>query len=1509
MASENSNGHSEASNARPASTAGQVGHDVRQNVSETSSAVSKAGTALQGLVSGEANVVDAAVAVKGAYDAVTGLSGKISASVMMPAMKALASFKGQATLPAGKQMDPVMGVDVHMVTIPPSPAPVPLPHPYIGTLFNPKDWVSCLINTYKKDLLDKIEAPPEGEKSAMASIASNKDAIAGMAMGMANMSASVKFGVAIPRAVTGTATKNVPHIPMGAGWHPAFAASVAKNKGKAFLGSLFVAADGDPMVGAFHLHYDCWDIGVVDLFKSQRNGAKKKPEPPEVQTELFVPSGTVMAIPWGKPVLVNSIPTPINPLMILDKLFKSALGKLAGAARKMGEALINRAKNSKLGSKLGCKGWSAVSRAIGTGQSHPVDVSGGYFYTTNEDFRIPGPIPFVWERIWQSFSDYEGPLGYGWHHSYDLALNVDHNNKVVVVRLADGRPAAFEIPKKDEPYFNRAEKLTLHIHDDGYYYLTDVNGLIYRFTENKFLNRFSKTEGFLLQSVSNQNGFAIRFDYNTDGLLEKITDSANRRFVVHHNDLGKIVSIEVPHPQKVNANFEITSYHYNEFGDLEKQTDAENNSMFFYYENHLMIKEVWRNGCVWTLKYDKRKGSDAKCIEVYGTDRLLHYRFDYSDPKCTVVRNSRGFKKLFYHKNGVVTKFVDPLGAVWEYRYNIHNEKEWEIDPLGNQKIITYDKWGNIESVSDPDGSFTHVSYGAGNLKHKPVESVDKAGGKWKWEYDSQGNLVKRTNPVKADTKYIYDDGFLKSIVNAKGSVTQLEYDTHYNLSSITAGNGYKMDWRYDELGNCIESFDSLGNTRRVQFNLLSLPETIFEPDGNVRLLKFDEEGNVIRAKDKQYSISFTYDYLNHLTSRTQAKHSVRYSYDTEGNLVKLVNEHGEEYTFEIDAADRVIKEVGFDRLTRIYKRDDAGRVVLVERPGNKFTKYFYNQVGRITQVNYHDNSFEKYQYSRDGLLLVAENANSKIQFERDILGRITKESLAEEFISYQYDILNNRTHVASSLGAAIQNDFDELGNVTKVDAGIWQSELAYDQLGLEVKRLLPGNLVYNSSRDKLGRPVKQTLNNERYVLHNRQYEWDVNYRLQSISDSRTGVTRFYHDEIGNLTKTVFSDGDVQLRNPDAVGNLFNSPDRSDRNYGRGGKLLKSKNAFFRYDDEGNLIEKVENNNKSWRYRWMANGMLQAVTRPDGQVVTFTYDALGRRLSKQYKSTITKWLWDGNKPLHEWKENTQTGQKLSSTAEVEGGITTWLFNENNFAPSAKLKGEKAYSIVTDHLGTPYQMYKENGEKFWEAQLDSFGSVRMLKGDEGSCPFKYQGQYEDVETGLYYNRFRYYDSSEGFYISRDPVRLMSGILNFYSYVKDINIFSDPLGLAPLQCHKNGQLGNQLAEQDIINANMTIVGREVTMIVNGSRIRADFVAVDSAGNVHVIEAKYGNSSLTPNQSAAGVFNMNNPSNPNNGGLNTANGTAGNFTVATDNRPTVGARGTSPANGATFHTVTYP
>jgi len=79
-------------------------------------------------------------------------------------------------------------------------------------------------------------------------------------------------------------------------------------------------------------------------------------------------------------------------------------------------------------------------------------------------------------------------------------------------------------------------------------------------------------------------------------------------------------------------------------------------------------------------------------------------------------------------------------------------------------------------------------------------------------------------------------------------------------------------------------------------------------------------------------------------------------------------------------------------------------------------------------------------------------------------------------------------------------------------------------------------------------------------------------------------------------------------------------------------------------------------------------------------------------------------------------------------------------------------------------------------------VDSRGRA-VVDGDAALCPWRFAGQYRDDETGLHYNRFRYYDADAGQYISRDPLGLRAG-LRVYGYVGDPGVASDPLGLAPV-----------------------------------------------------------------------------------------------------------------------------
>ena len=128
-------------------------------------------------------------------------------------------------------------------------------------------------------------------------------------------------------------------------------------------------------------------------------------------------------------------------------------------------------------------------------------------------------------------------------------------------------------------------------------------------------------------------------------------------------------------------------------------------------------------------------------------------------------------------------------------------------------------------------------------------------------------------------------------------------------------------------------------------------------------------------------------------------------------------------------------------------------------------------------------------------------------------------------------------------------------------------------------------------------------------------------------------------------------------------------------------------------------------------------------------------------------------------------------------------LVTWVFEGGTFVPSTRITDKGSQSIVTDYLGTPTQMYDAGGKKTWEAQLDIYGRVRTFaESSLSECPFRYQGQYHDSETGLYYNRFRYYIPDEGVYISQDPIGLSGNNPTIYGYVEDTNGIVDIFGLA-------------------------------------------------------------------------------------------------------------------------------
>jgi len=406
-----------------------------------------------------------------------------------------------------------------------------------------------------------------------------------------------------------------------------------------------------------------------------------------------------------------------------------------------------------------------------------------------------------------------------------------------------------------------------------------------------------------------------------------------------------------------------------------------------------------------------------------------------------------------------------------------------------------------------------------------------------------------------------------------------------------------------------------------------------------------------------------------------------------------------------------------------------------------------------------------------------------------------------------------------------------------KRDILSWESGIVRDDFGREVERYATGGIRITTDYNDMGLVRSRHVHSGGRHTGWRSYRWDVGARLMSMRCSMRGEpVLFDYDSMCNLVRGDYAMHDSIFRTPDKVGNLYREEECRGREYDRGGRLLWDGEYHYRYDCEGNLVMKTrreahedkesphgrkqekrgwftllfsqDNDSPSkgnddtdgdpfacWQpgdtcYEWHANGMLSGVRTPDGKTVTFGYDALGRRVSKTVGSGVHRFGWDGNVVLHEWdiKEadrpklvTDDTGREEYNGTEKPENLVTWVYDGTSFTPVAKVTEGERYTIVHDYLGTPTQAYDSEGNLVWEMLLDVYGEVMESRGDRSLVPFRYQGQYEDAETGLYNNRFRYYSPQMGMYISSDPIGLAGNNPTLYGYVEDVNTWLDPWGL--------------------------------------------------------------------------------------------------------------------------------
>jgi RHS repeat-associated protein len=185
------------------------------------------------------------------------------------------------------------------------------------------------------------------------------------------------------------------------------------------------------------------------------------------------------------------------------------------------------------------------------------------------------------------------------------------------------------------------------------------------------------------------------------------------------------------------------------------------------------------------------------------------------------------------------------------------------------------------------------------------------------------------------------------------------------------------------------------------------------------------------------------------------------------------------------------------------------------------------------------------------------------------------------------------------------------------------------------------------------------------------------------------------------------------------------------------------------------------------------------VETTDGSKVEYAYDPLGRRIRKSAPSRTVDYVWDRDFLVF---ERVRPRAPSGAAARDVAAVREFVFRSDSLVPIAVREQQRTLLIETDQIGLPRIAFDREGHVEWEGDFGGFGE-QVRAGAGGTVPFRFPGQLADEETGLYYNRFRYYDPELRIYTQPDPLGLAGGE-HPHNYVPDPTHWTDPLGLTDL-----------------------------------------------------------------------------------------------------------------------------
>jgi len=1097
---------------------------------------------------------------------------------------------------------------------------------------------------------------------------------------------------------------------------------------------------------------------------------------------------------WEKAILIAVeflVPPSRGLIKGLGKLFtkgpKAVLKGVMAGAKFAAKNAVQKAKCAAKAFKQS-KGLARAKEAAKAFKKDPIYIASGEVIEQRIDLELGQTLPLFFERTYLTASSHQGLLGKGWHDNWSEVATVSQSGleQTVVITLAGGYNVDFTFYQDQQQVFcPHYPALTLERRRDGFH-LWDRDSRTWR--------AFTVPQGDrrLLSSISDPHDNRIDFIRDPQGYLRYLrhSDGIELTLVWRGEFLHQVMRTD--NAQRI----QLVRYEQDEQGRLQEADAAQAYHLRYEYDVHNRLTRWHDNDKTWArYEYDKQ----GRCVYTTCADGFMTARFDYFDQRVVMTDGHDHRSEFGFNDLDLMSWEKSPLGHVTRYDYDDWGNLLRETSPSGRVVAFSYlDDTGLVSTFTDGSGYVWKYDYDDAERLCGVTDPLDRC---WRWTFDDSGNPEKLTGPDASEMHFTWNRyGLLTQVTDQAGEVqARLNYDHRKRLLSASDGEGRTQQQRYDIRDRLVQVQRADGARFRLGYRRESwkLPEQLIRPDEREEQLSYDRHKNLLSYVDGNGAQWLqAYGAFDLMTSRTDARGQTwRYEYDRESQqLTEVIAPDGSRWQWWLDADGRVVRERDMAGTETTYEYDADGLCIAVINGEGERREFLYDGRGMLLQET-SGSVCMQYQYDAAGRLTEVETADSHTRLEYDARDRVVREWHNGREIQREYDDSARtltRTLVWSEeeteQGTTLTSTFGfsrtgELQQVRLPDGA--ELTINYDQAGREIQRQ-SGDFALRKEYDAMGWLAREMsgrqLDGRLQAAQAREYRYDGAGNITGVRSNREAEG--YRLDASGRVLSVLTGGanrTAEITEQYSYTRTGLPQDEGRLTQWQGGRLVRQDNIHYEYDRAGRLVRKVVHQPgyrpKQWQYQWDSRNQLTGVVTPDGTRWRYQYDAFGRRSGKHSDTADVVFLWDGNQVA---EIRYYTDGRLQQRRH-------WVYNGWELVVQQRQLSEAVWDtdfVTSGQNCAPQALFGSDGQLRWQAPKAQQWGARRADSEGVDPGLAFAGQYRDSESGLCYNRFRYYDPDGAQYISPDPIGVLGGERN-YAYVHNPVGWVDPLGLAG--CH--------------------------------------------------------------------------------------------------------------------------